>query len=382
MTKLTQISIPIIMMLVANSALAQSTIVLRNLELIKGKSIESFDRTAVQLTDGTELSWDEILRANLGNDRQEEFDQHIIEIGLPIFRLKSRIKRGDWTGAGLMAEPIFSDLQLIEKSPFTDDIKYLVNLATMKSRLKSGNRAGAVLPFLRALEIQPHVAPETLELTGENCLPENQSVALLPELLPVWFDIENVAISKEQIASTKSIGPSLGRSIYLASMQIELDQNNPAEALLDQIETSKSKAAKLWSLVLRARMLQRAGEHVQCQSLLDRNATKFTGDLRPVAIYYRALNDLLIQPKSARPNQTSDVQLSKTTLMLLRIPAIYGKQHPELAAAAIFQAAKIAKSRGRHQEAQKLTQQLLQRHSHTYHGTIAALRATRSPAQQ
>ncbi|MDG1873316.1 MAG: hypothetical protein P8J27_05365, partial [Mariniblastus sp.] len=138
MTKLTQISIPIIMMLVANSALAQSTIVLRNLELIKGKSIESFDRTAVQLTDGTELSWDEILRANLGNDRQEEFDQHIIEIGLPIFRLKSRIKRGDWTGAGLMAEPIFSDLQLIEKSPFTDDIKYLVNLATMKSRFKSG----------------------------------------------------------------------------------------------------------------------------------------------------------------------------------------------------------------------------------------------------
>jgi hypothetical protein len=54
--------------------------------------------------------------------------------------------------------------------------------------------------------------------------------------------------------------------------------------------------------------------------------------------------------------------------MLLRIPAIDGDNYRHLAAAALFQAAEIAKLRGLSDEEQKLREELRRRYPRTYHG--------------
>jgi hypothetical protein len=82
-------------------------IVLRDLTLIRGKTVTDFDETSIILSDGTRLTWDRVLKAQVQESRQEAFDLKLKQLGLPLFRLKSRIGNGDWIGAGEIAGPIY-----------------------------------------------------------------------------------------------------------------------------------------------------------------------------------------------------------------------------------------------------------------------------------
>jgi hypothetical protein len=97
--------------------------------------------------------------------------------------------------------------------------------------------------------------------------------------------------------------------------------------------------------------------------MLEVNTNKITGNARPVSLYYRGIN-VVNQP------DTSDLDRSKAILTLLRVPALYGNDYRDLSAAAIYQAAEIAKLRGRATDEQKLREELLRRYPRTYHGRM------------
>ena len=120
-------------------------------------------------------------------------------------------------------------------------------------------------------------------------------------------------------------------------------------------------------------MLQKAGDHVKAQAMLDRNSQSLIGDARPVAIYYRGLSEFEIHDTKLkeRPlNSALDIELSKSSLMLMRLPALYGESNPEIAAAGLYQVAEIAKLRGQSRQSEKLFRELLQRYPRTYHGSL------------
>ena len=389
-----------IQILFSQRLLSQPPIVLRDLTLIRGKTVSEFDRSWITLSDGSTLQWDEVLKATLTSQtsdgdpslsqtqRQTKFDTLLNQIGLPIYRLKTRIRQGDWAGAGRIAEPIF-DSAMAETFTFPNpNVEYLVCVATMKSRAGQGSgarsRAGGVLPFLRASSIQNKVDQKTLELSGTNGIVDKTQNAISPELLPIWFDIDQVRTSAKQIAKLDSelrqsdAGASTTQAalaIYLASMQIELGQNELANANLNRLGSNQNNSIATWSTVLRARMLQKAGDHVRAQAMLDRNSRSLVGDARPVAIYYRGLSEFEIH--NTKPNQNQnplnavvDTELSKSSLMLMRLPAIYGDSNPEIAAAGLYQAAMIAKLRGQTKQSKNLLRELLQRYPRTYHGSL------------
>ena len=395
-----------VQILFSQTLVSQSPIVLRDLTLIRGKTISKFDRSSIKLSDGSTLQWDQVLKAELPdqsegsdpsqpqNQRQTEFDALLKQIGLPMFRLKTRIQQGDWAGAGSIAEPIFDSAMAGTFTFPNPNVEYLVCLATMKSRAGQGsgarNRAGAVLPYLMASSVQANVDRKTLELSGANRIAE-EGDGISPELLPVWFDIDQVRASVEQIAklnsklrksdSSTSDNPLATASkmtqrafaIYLASMQIELGQNELANAILKRISGDQNQSVKTWSTVLRARMFQKAENHVKAQAMLDSNSESIIGDARPVAIYYRGLSDFEIHDTKLEEkplNSVVDIELSKSSLMLMRLPAIYGESNPEIAAAGLYQVAKIAKLRGQAKQSKKLLRELLQRYPRTYHGSL------------
>ncbi len=373
-------------------AFPQSPIVLRDLTLIRDKTISNFDRSAITLSDGSTLQWDEVLQAQLADgdqgtelsQRQSEFDDFIKQIGLPLFRVKTRIQQGDWAGAGKIAGPVFDSVASGSSTFANPNVEYLICLATMKSRIGQGsstrNRAGAVIPFLRALSVQPNVDQATLALVGTQRMADEREDVLSPDLLPVWFDIgqtrfaaakiKQLADSKENRDAEKPADVAM--AIYLASMQIELGQNDAANANLNRLKGRKSKPIESWLTVLNARMLLKAGEHVKAQAMLDRNSENIVGDARPVAIYYRGLSEFeLHNTKPDRPlNSVVDIELSKSSLMLMRLPAFYGESHPDLAASGLYQVAKIAKLRGQADQSKKLSRELLQRYPRTYHGNL------------
>ena len=388
-----------IQIVIPRSVFAQSPIVLRDLSLIRDKAISDFDRNAITLSDGSKLAWDRVLKAELSGEpesktapsRQPEFDRNLKQVGLPLFRLKTRIKQGDWAGAGKIAGPMF-DSVTAGKSDFPNpDIEYLVCLATMKSRTGQGsamqNRASAVLPFLRASWVESSVNPKTIEMVAaysnaEKPNAEKRADGLSPELLPVWFNVDQIQSSLKQIEQLPNLEANttpdkanmVGKEIYLASMQIELDQTDQANATLNRLNRNRSKLVDAWRIVLRARMLQRSGNHVQAQSMLDKNSDSIIGDARPVAIYYRGLSEFEIHSRDGKIetplNSAVDTDLSNSSLMLLRLPALYGESHPELAAAGLYHVAEIAKLRGHLDQSKKLSRELLQRYPRTYHGSL------------
>ena len=95
----------------------QSNIILRDLSLIEGREIKSFDLQSIELDDGTELSWDQVFRATVQPDRQAEFDQNIKEIGLPLFRLRQRIAIGDWNRLNEITDQMMICLLYTSPSP-------------------------------------------------------------------------------------------------------------------------------------------------------------------------------------------------------------------------------------------------------------------------
>ncbi len=349
-------------------------IVLRDLTLVRGKTIIDFDHTWIELSDGSRLSWDQVLKAEVAENRQKEFDLNVEQIGLPLFRLKSRIRNRDWVGAGEIAEPIYVgsiDNQSTSQgnASINADTAYLVCLATMNSRIGKSDRTGALMPFVHTIRLQPSISDALRKMVGTRGIPQHDlELGLSRDLLPVWFDdreLENASGSLKATLENWTSGndPPPGLTVYLASLKIELGQTDQALRLLRSLRSSADQEVDNWRKVLEARLDQKTKTALNSQTVLDRNANKITGWARPVALYYRGIN-VVTQP------ETSDLDRSKAILTLLRIPARYESDCPDLAAAAIYQAAKISHERGRETDEQKLRDELLRRYPNTYHGHL------------
>ena len=107
-------------------------IVLRDLSLIRGKTVSDFDDASITLSDGTRLTWDQILKARVPGNRQTEFDLKLQQLGLPLFRLKTRIGNGDWIGAAEISGAIYDSSIANGKAPADVNTEYPVCLATMR----------------------------------------------------------------------------------------------------------------------------------------------------------------------------------------------------------------------------------------------------------
>ena len=377
------------------SCMGQS-IILRNLTRIQAE-ISKFDQTGIELFDGRRIGWDEVLQASVSPSDQVKFDKYVREIGLPVFRLKTRIKKGDWWGAGKIADPMF-ELNLKEGNVFPDSkTKFLACVATMQSRLHSTRRAEAVLPFLEAMELKRETKNDFVEF--ENLLESESTINLASKLTPVWFDQTKLKSCSDQlkekfqyyeVSNGKTTSPAL--MIYLASMLIEIEDFEPAKKLIELLasrtfDSDQAKEIAAWKLVLEARIMQKNGDHVRCQSSLESGEPTIIGQARPAALYYLAMSKIEMHAKDIETetqkssnqnislggglaNRALDSDLSKAALLLLRIPALYGDLHPHLSAAAVYQAAEIAKVRGQSNDHEKLRQQLFRRYPRTYHGRI------------
>jgi hypothetical protein len=361
----------------------QDPIVLRDLTIIRGKTITGFDDAAVKLSDGSALEWDQILSAQVDPNRQADFDDNIANIGLPLFRIKTRVANRDWSAIGELVEPLYAGLKLEGlRSPIDSESAYLICYATMKGRLDRGDRPGAVLPFLQAARIQQ--LNRKSGATSKHFLPDiDASTMLSSEILPIWFDRARVEPAFNALAN--SIVPTattteFGAIVYLVSMAVEMDRFELARDLLKLIENRDGVEA--WRLVLLAQIKIAENELEQAARLLDDNQSKLLGAAVPLGLYlksekYFQTGEALRSSGAAAPatklpkNWQSQIdQYSRVMLELLEIPASYGEMYPALAAAALYQTAQIAKSLEWSQEGQVLEQELLLRFPSTYHARV------------
>jgi len=345
---------------VSASARAADRIILRNLDVISDRSIASFDLDGVVLDNGTMLGWDEIEKANVG-DRQADFDALLTAVGSDLYRLRQRLTVGDYAGLAPHAEALWPRYQ--ERRSRT---AYLVFQSLMWARLNSGLREEAVEPYLLCVEC---LRTENMALPGERRLKWNSDTAMCDELAPVWFrpDAAKEVLPRvgKIIGSMKQPWPT-GVKIYYATLAATAGDLQRAQTALSELPNDPQFVA--WRKLVQAQQEVQQGEMGPVALDVASNWNRLAGAGRIAALYW-----------CGRGFASSDDpdRRREGLLLLLRLPAVYGDQHPEVAAAGLFNAMEILTKARDASGAVSVRNELLERYSQT---TFAAqVRADTEP---
>ena len=339
-------------------------IVLRDLSLIRNRSVTGFDAEGIQLSDGTQIGWDRVLKARVP-ERQAEFDRLIREVGLPIFRLKKRVGSGDWTGGLEIAAPLFEQV-IAGKLKMPEQQRYLVCLASYRGHLELGARERAVLPFLFAAQLQKTVTLP--DFVGKARLTDAElEQSLAEQLVPVWFDVAAANQSLEQLngllESDKPGGlqPAAGVAVYRSTLAIAGGQEQLAARLIDEIESE-------WRPLVLSYYQLRFADTVDGLRTDSPTSPTERSDAAVVMAGYLSGSHALRQFSAVDELSDADrADLSRAMLELLTIPARYGERYPQLSAAALFQTAKAAEKLGQARDFRILMDELRFRYPDSYH---------------
>jgi hypothetical protein len=315
----------------APGAQAADRLILRNLDFILDRTVVALDEDGATLdaplADGTtQLSWDRIERGKVALD-QARFDELLAEIGLPLFRVRQRLKSQDYAGLAAPAEllyPKFAD----RSSPAALNVAQ----ATLWSRMALGRREAAVEPYLRVVRLLAGGKLSTEEIPGKRQLAVDLATGLSSELIPVWHDS---AAAKQALAGVqqaiRDISPPRPAGVYVYYATLALAAGEPAEAerVLPFI-TEDSPELAAWRRVILAQREVLAGGTPEAASQLADELATIPPTVRPAALYWVGRSRLL----------SSDDSIVRDGLLdLLSIPAEYPQVDAELAAAALYLAA-------------------------------------------
>jgi hypothetical protein len=327
---------------------AADRLILRNLDILTDCTVTALDEDGLVLDrpfqDRGRITWDEVERGRVALD-QPRFDKLLAELGQPLYRVRQRLKIGDYQAAGEFAERLYP--RFAERKSQT---AYLICQATMWSRLAAGQREGALEPYLRCYELlRSHSATGGNlpgSLPGSRRLKTDAATAISPEILPVWFD---AAAAKAALPAVEQAIRSLpppraeGVYIYYASLAIAAGQLEEADRVLPLV-TSQEHGLPAWRDVVlaeREAAAFSAGEAAlssgeaalssgEATARLRLALTDLAPDCRAAALYTLGQADLL--------SPAADTERDGL-LALLTLPAAYGREQPELAAAGLYRAA-------------------------------------------
>ena len=334
---------------------AADRIVLRNLTVISDGQVASFDEDGVRLADGRILTWDEIERGSLDGQRQAEFDRLLGELGAPLYRIRQRLKVGDYRGLLVHAEALYP-----RYSQRRGRTAYMVSQSLMWGRLAAGRREGAVEPYLRCYSQLSSDAVAGSDVPGNRRLRFDRDTALSPELTPIWFDAEAAKQAMpgvlRAVAAMQKPYPE-GARIYYATLALTAGETDEAVNVLSGV-SGRRRATAEWLAIARAQQEIMDGRSGPAVAELESSLDEFSKENKPAALYWLGL--------SKTANQDEQVR-REGTLHLLCLTALYGEAQPELAGAGLYHAMVALDKSNDARGSMTVRKELLLRYAHTVH---------------
>ena len=312
--------------LLAPNARAADRIVLRNLKIIGDREIKAWDEGGVRLDDERLITWDEIERATLAPERQVEFDKLLKELGEPLYRIRQRLKVGDYAGLHTPAEAVWP-----RYSGRRGESAYLVTQAVMWSRLARGEREAAVAPYLQCFALLRGKAKDEVQLPGTRRLTFDPQTGLTSELAPIWFDS---AAAKQALPEVLRATGALaeprpeGARVYYGTLALATGETEAGLKVLNGVSNKSRAVAELRDIALAQHEIQ-SGQPGPALAKLERQAESLLPANQPLAIYWLAY---------AKLTSTNERLQREGILQALHLPALYGSSHAELAGAGLYQA--------------------------------------------
>jgi hypothetical protein len=323
------------------SLAAQDRILLRDTKVLT-KRVLSFDEDGVRLEGMDQpLGWDEIESGTVSSN-QAKFDELVKEVGQDLFRIRLRLKDGNYADILPHAERIFPRYQ-----PRRSPTAYLVSQGLMWAQLAHNQREKAVEPYLVCLDILSAKTKEKPALPGDRKLKFDLVTGLSPELAPVWFDAAaaKAALPGVQKTLAKISNASAGANMYGVTLALSAQDLGAADKLLKHIPAKTPSLAELVDIATAQREVL-SGKPGTGVAGLEKKIDQLSEVHKPLAYYWLGLAGLdaadkqLADPKKKPANAAAAHNAKEALVRLLHIPALYGEQHPDLAGAALYQAAK------------------------------------------
>ena len=345
-------------------------IVLRNLKILSDRTVSAFDPDGVRLDDGTMLGWDEIEKATLANGQQAAFDRLFAELGGPLYRIRQRLSVGDYRGLLPQAEAI-ADQYADRDSPTS----YMVLQSLMWGRLAVGRREEALEPYLRCCEHLRRHSGQPIVLPGERRLAWDPQTGLSPDLAPIWFDAKAAgsALPRVLTAVNRMQRPRPeGVNIYFAALALTAGETERADRVLAAMASEQPALRELREIVLAQQEIA-GGRNAEAVRRLDPKWRTYLPFNQPLALYWLGLGLVRAEDRPTR---------EQGLLYLLRIPALYGGEQPDVAAAALYHSwetlSKLDDARG----SVAVRKELLERYGQTYFaGLMGATAGSPQPTE-
>ncbi|MEX2176415.1 MAG: hypothetical protein WD872_18775 [Pirellulaceae bacterium] len=313
------------------SLAAADRLILRNLDFILDRTVVAFDEDGLRLdaprAGGSDrLTWDQIERGAIALD-QPRFDQLLGELGPPLYRIRQRLKIGDYETLAEPAEQMYSRF-----ADRKSDTAYMVCQAVMWSRLAMGQREAAVEPYFRCLEILRADAAQPADLPGDRRLNVDLRTGLSGDLTPLWFDAAaaRTALAAVQETIKGMAQPRLeGVYVYYATLALAAGDSGEVARVLAPLQSDDPQIAA-WRSIIALQQDVLSGKPTAATLPLGQQIDALPAACRPAALYWLGLAGVA----------SADERVVRDGLLhLLSLPAEYATSDRELAAAGLYQAA-------------------------------------------
>ncbi|MBC7852702.1 MAG: hypothetical protein IAF94_04625, partial [Pirellulaceae bacterium] len=339
------------------------------LELVADKTVLSVDEDGVRLDGkrpgaGDLVPWDEIERGRVSEALQPAFDKYLKELGPSLYRLRQRLKIGDYEGLLETAEKVYPRF-----SSRQSQTAYLVCQATMWGRLAHGQREAAVEPYLRCLELLRTGAAKEALLPGARRLATGPDLPYCLDLAPLWLDAAEakLALPGVQEAIKKMAAPRPDEAyLYYVSLALAADDVPAAQRVLAAVQGTEPLMLELRDILLAQQELQQKVPGAALTALETR-LPKLHPANRLLAHFWlakwRAAGDAT--EANAAPQRDA-------VLDFLTVAALAEDRDPELAAAGLYHALQILDKLKDTAAATAVRRELLSRYRETAQGKLAA----------
>jgi hypothetical protein len=330
-------------------------IILRNLDVISDKSVVGFDVDGVRMDDATVITWDEIERGRTSPAQQAEFDQLLARLGTPLYRIRQRLSVGDYRGLFEEAEALYPAY-----AGRSSQTAYMVGQALMWARLAAGQREAAVEPYLRCYTWLRTVEAAKIDLPGSRRLRFDPQTGMCPDLLPIWFDGDAAqAALPGVLAAISEMPPPRPEStrVYYGTLALAAGQVDRGHAVLQGIEGQHPLLAELRTIAAAQHELQ-TGRPGAAITALAAQADSVSAANRPLVLYCLGM---------AKLAGDDAVVQRDGILQLLHLPALYSRQAPDLAAAALYHSMRVFAAWDDADAQLALRRELIEQYSQTYH---------------
>ncbi len=311
------------------SAAAADLIILQNTNEVEGE-VTSFDEDGVQLKGKKLIGWDDILDGNVAKDQQPRFNKLLKELGEDLFRIRSRLKIGNYAGALPHAEKMYPRYK--DRRSAT---AYMVWQALMWGRMAEGKREEAVEPMLRCYAYLRTTKNGDADLPGTRRLKYEEKSGICDELQMVWLDKDAARAAMPPLVPVirNLKPPTAGAYLYYATLAFAAGETTAGNNVLKQAEQLQATDLEKDLVKISGAMNDALHGKVQPAIVaLTAMQQQVSPELKPLHTFWLGY---------AESRRDTDREKLEGVVRMLRVPATYGKQVPEVSAAALYRAMQV-----------------------------------------